>query len=122
MIHGAEKFRVPTKSAKHKVEFLVNWTQATKQCEFIKMRIDNKFDILIPKESFMRIAMFLGDEDEQDKLIPTQTVKVKQVRKQFKLKLTKDMKAGEILDFNASFDVPMTGDTLQVISKTNSYK
>lgn len=119
MIHGPEKFKIPVHGP-HKVEFIVNWTKATQACEFVKMRIDGRDDILIPVSSFIRTAMFLANEEQQDALIPMTSVKVKQVRKQFNLKLTKDMKAGEELVFNAAFDVPIGGDTLSVISKTNS--
>ena len=118
MILGPEKFRLPTIDGS-KVEFLVNWTEGVDNCNYVKMRIEGKRDILLNRGAFIRAAMFIGTEAEQDSLIPTKSVQIQHVQKKFVLKLLKAMEAGENLEFTASFDVPMNGETLPILTATD---
>lgn len=119
MIHGPEKFDLLTVNGE-KVEFIVNWTAGLANCDFVKMRIDGKRDILLPRSALIRAAMFLGTEDEQDNLIPTRSQRIRQFRKNFTIKVLRDIKAGEELEFVGSFDVPMNADSMPVLSSTNT--
>jgi len=119
MIKGPEKFRLPT-IGKDKVEVFVNWSNAVDNCEYLKMRINNKYDILISKAAILKLALCVGNEEEQDSLIPTKSVQIHQFRKQFTIKVLEDIKAGQEIKFTGSFDVPVNAETFDVISSTNT--
>lgn len=120
MINGPERFRVPT-VGKDKVEFLVNWTKAAvDNCQFIKMRINGKNDILLLKGVLMKLALYLGNEEEQDSLIPTKSIQIHQFRKEFTIKVLEDLKKGQEIKFVGSFDVPVNSDTLPILSSTDT--
>ena len=119
MIHGPEKFRLPA-VGKEKIDIYVNFTPAVDKCRHVKMRIDGGKGILIPKAAIMKLAMYLGSEDEQDQLIPTKSVRIHQFRKQFTIKVLEDLKAGQELKFTGSFDVPVTDDSLLALSSTDT--
>ena len=120
MIHGPEKFYLPTVS-KDKVEMIVNWNKASNDCEFVKMRINGKKEIVIPKCVLIRTAMFLGNEEEQEALIPTKNVTIRQYKKKMTIRLLKDMREGESLTIPVSFDIPLNEDTFPILELTDKY-
>ena len=119
MIHGPERFYLPT-VGRDKVEMFVNWTGSVDKCEYVKMRVNGGRDIVIPKSAIMKLALYIGNEDEQDSLIPTKSVNIHQFRKKYTIKVLKDLKAGESLEFVASFDVPITAESLTALASTDT--
>lgn len=119
MISGPEKFRLPT-VGRDKVEMYVNWTKAVDNCGYVKMRINDGDAIMIPKTALIKLAMYLGNEDEQDKLIPTRTVNIREYRKVFTIKLREDLKAGQEVKFVGTFDVPVSDDVIPILDRWES--
>jgi len=119
MINTPERFMLPT-VGKDKVELFINWTKAVGKCEYVKMCVNGGRDILIPKIALMKLALYIGNEDEQDSLIPTKSINIHQFRKEFTIKVLEDLKAGQHIKFVGSFDVPVTADTLEVLSSTDT--
>ena len=105
MIDVPEKFKLPTISGAP-CEVLVAWTPEAKN-KFLKLRIGN-VETVIPKEAFIRAALLLGDELEQEKLIPTSKVQMRYFGKLITLRLTKDMKSGETMKVPVRMQVPVT--------------
>jgi hypothetical protein len=106
MIKHPEKFRLPT-SSRDRVELLVNWNEDVATAQYVKMRINDEYDIIIPRTAFIRAAMFIGDAEEQEELIPTRQIPIRRVKKKVTVELLKDFKAGETITIEPSFDVPL---------------
>ena len=119
MIHSPERFRVPTKGP-DKVDFFLNWTRAVDNCEYVKMQVNGGNAILIPKSAFLRIALLLGNEEEQDSLIPTKSVRIRQFRKEFTIKVLEDVRKGEEIKFTGTFDVPLNADVLPILASPDT--
>ena|SRR3990167_3648213 len=120
MIHDPEKFVIPTVTG-GKLEVLVNWNQTSSGCGFVKLRTADGKEFVIPRIAFIRVAMFLGKEAEQEALIPTKSVSIRHLSKDVTIRLRKDMLAGETLTIPVSFDVPLNADTLPALALTDNY-
>lgn len=105
MIDTPEKLKLPTLSGPP-LEVLTAWTKGAGS-KFLKLRIGDT-EIVIPRESFVRAAMLLGDEEEQEALIPTTKTTMRYFGKLMTLRLTKDMKQGETLQVPVRLQVPVT--------------
>lgn len=118
MIKGPEKFQLPT-IGKEKVEVLINWTNSVSDCRYVKLRFGDE-ESLIPKSALIKLALYLGNEEEQDNLIPVKSVRIHQFRKEFTIKVLEDVLKGQTIKFTGSFDVPLNADSLPVLSSTDT--
>lgn len=109
MINTPERLRIPTKG-KHSLDVIVNWNDDAENCQFVKLRVDNSYDIIVSRASFIRAALLIGNEEEQESLIPTKTIPVKQIRKTYTVRLTKPMNEGETITIPIELDIPLIAD------------
>lgn len=93
------------------------WNDKAKK-RFLKLRLGDK-EAIVPREAFVRAALLLGDEQEQEKLVPTRHVKIRHFRKKVTVRLTRNMRAGETLELNVGFDVPLSEQAADALSFKN---
>ena len=106
MIAEHENARIPTVNGSDcRIE--INWNDMV--CgKFIRITIDGR-EALIPQSAFVRFAMLISNEDEQEALIPTKQVLVRSYQKNVTIRLKKDMRAGEMITIPVTIDVPREG-------------
>lgn len=112
MINTPERIQLPTIGGE-RVEIDCNWTDAARG-EFVKLRIEDK-EAIVPVSSLARIVMWLAKEEEQDAMIPTKSVKIRQFSKVVTIRLKKDMRAGDKLSIPVKFDVPLNAETMPIL-------
>lgn len=106
MILGHEHARIPAvNGAECSIE--INWNDMV-QGKFIKISIDGQ-EAVIPQNAFIRFAMMIANEDEQEALIPTKQILVRSYQKNVTIRLRKDMRAGEAITIPVTIDVPREG-------------
>lgn len=108
MIDWPERLSLPNLQNK-RAYIETNWNQDIKG-RFIRIVID-ALSITIPREVLIRSALLLGDDKEQEKLIPSISVPVRRYEKRIKLRLTHDMKQGDELEIPVGFDVRLDSGT-----------
>jgi len=104
MINWPERLSLPNIENK-RAYVETNWNQSVKG-RFLRITIDGA-SIVIPRQSFISSALLLGNDLEQEKLIPSVTIPIRRLEKQVKIRLTKDMKQGEEIIIPVGFDVRM---------------
>jgi len=109
MIDTPEKMRLPTITTDDKVEVILNWNEDV-DGEYIKLRVNDGEDMVIPRSSFCKVAMLIANEEEQMAMIPTKSVSVRHLSKIVTIKLTKDCRRGEEIRIPVSFDIPLNGE------------
>ena len=94
MIDSPEKITMPVASA-GKCEVICNWRAGIKG-DFLKLRVNDE-EVVIPRSSFSKVAMWLASEEEQDQMIPIKQVSVRNLKKTVTIRLNRNMKMGEYL-------------------------
>lgn len=105
MVTEPDSLPIPTLS-KEPLTVSVNWNAHAKKCSFVKLQFEGK-QLIVPKASFLRAAFYVANAEEQDKLIPTRTIKVKQFKKLYTITLKKDFSQGEQISVPITIDVPV---------------
>ena len=113
MIKTPERLFIPSVSGK-KVEVDCNWCVGVNG-DYLKIRLGDE-ETIVPRDAFSRVAMWLASQEEQEALIPTKQVPVRHLTKNVTIKLTKNLKRGERITIPVSFDIPLNGDSLPIIT------
>lgn len=103
-----DKVMLPT-TTNDRVEIISNWNSEIKG-DFLKMRINNAQEIIIPRSSFSKVALLLASEEEQLAMIPTKSMRVRHLAKSVTIRLTRDMCKGTPITIPVSFDIPLDGE------------
>lgn len=103
MIDTPERIRMPTVSG-GLAEVHCNWAEGLNG-EYLKL-IVNSEEVIMPTSSFTKIALWLASEIEQEAMIPVKQIPFTDLRKTVTIKLTKDMKMGELITIPVSFKIP----------------
>lgn len=113
MIDTPETLRLPVHSGEP-VSVMTSWNKRAKR-RFLKLRMGDK-EAIIPRDAFVRAALLLGDEIEQEKLVPTRSVTIRHFRKTLLVKMKKRMEEGELLELNVAFDVPLSEQSADALT------
>ena len=113
MIRDTHSMRLPTIDGTD-IRVLTNWNDKVNG-EYLKIVMDGKTAI-IPRASFTSAALLLGNEEEQMKLIPTKTTRIRRFTKTVTVALQRDMAAGSELTIPVSFEVPLDGASKDELS------
>lgn len=103
MLTTPEKFRLPTTNA-CTASLVVNWNERARG-EFVKLTVNGE-EAIIPRAIFVRAALIIGSDDEQNDLIPVKQIRIRQYKKDVVLRLKRDMKQGEFIKTTVSIDLP----------------
>ena len=108
MITGHEKFRVPDINKSKDLLVEVNWTKdpKIKDCKVLKFIYPNGDEAYIKKEHFNAILFAIGNEKEQQKMIPQKITRVKHYETVVSVKAFKNVRKGENLTFPISISLP----------------
>jgi len=107
MLKTPEKIRMPTVSG-GQAEVICNWSEGVKG-EFLKLRVNDE-EVIIPRSSLSKVAMWLATEEEQDAMIPTKSINVRTLKKVVTIQLQKRMEPGEMLHIPVEFKIPLNKD------------
>ena len=110
MIDTPEKLKLPSLNGEE-VEVRTCWTKGA-GTQYLQLIMGDKVAV-IPRESFIRAAMLLGDELEQESLIPTRKVTMRTFNKRVSVQLRRRMEEGEILTIPVTMTVPVTEEQAQ---------
>lgn len=114
MIDNADKIRLPTTNGS-KLVAQVNWNRFVKG-RFIKLILDGK-EAIIPRESFVQVALMVGDEVEQEKMIPQEHFTIRHFKKNVTIRAQRDIKQNELISITVPFDVPLSDQAAEAMQK-----
>lgn len=116
MMDTAERIRLPTTNGS-KLEAMVNWNRYA-QGKFIKLIFDGK-EVIIPRQSFVQIALMVADDVEQEKLVPQEQFTIRHFKKDVTIKAQRTIQQGELIKFTVPFDVPLSDQAAEAMQKMN---
>lgn len=103
MIRDPQRIRVPVVT-QGEMDVITNWNNQIKG-NYLKIRVNGE-EVIVPRSSFSKVAMVLANEEEQEAMIPVKSVPIHELKKIVTLKLTRDMKAGQMLTVPVEMKVP----------------
>jgi SET domain-containing protein len=86
-------------------DFFIDINFDKKKREYVKVRVADK-EALIDKQDLYLVAFAIADETIQEKLLPVKQVNVVEHTRAIKFKATKDIKKGETITANITYEVP----------------
>src|SRR3990167_1353057 len=114
MIKTPEKINIPTMSA-DRSEIVCNWREGV--CgDYLKLRVNEGKEILMERSAFLKAAIMLGNEEEQEDMIPFKRINIRSYCKKVVVRLVKNMKKGDLLTIPVNFDIPLNEETLPVLN------
>ncbi len=94
-------------SNKHDVvELTINWSDAVKDCEYIKIKI-GKEEAVLRREHLMGFMFMIGTSEDQRALIPSKIEEVKMLERLIGITATKDIHKGEKINVRVSIPVSL---------------
>lgn len=114
MIEGAESFKIPVKEG-GEMSVAVNWNPFIKDSEFVKIRVNDE-EVIVPRGAFVRAAMMVASDREQEQMIPVKQTPIRHLSKVVTLRLSRNFKQGETLQIPVNFDIPLNGDSLPIFT------
>lgn len=99
---------------KHKgISFEFNWNKKVTPCKEVKITIGKK-PIFLSREQFTTLMAVFADDDQMEDIAQRTVSNFVSIQRMLKLKVSKDMKAGEDIVFPYTYWVPKTEyDTLK---------
>lgn len=113
MLKEYTKYRFPDLSSKNDLIFEVNYKNddETKDCKIIKWKIDEK-EGFIQRKHLFEFLWFIGTQEDHRKMIPQTIRKTRYIEKFVGVKVTRDIRKGEMLNFKIALDVPLSEEEL----------
>lgn len=108
-----EIFNLPT-VGNTRASMVVNKSERTK--DFVDLRV-GKSVAHVPLSALYKIILSLSDEEAQEALVPTQTIRRRTFRKIVTIEVPTDLPANRLLTFPVDFSIDMP-DGASVVSKT----
>lgn len=125
MLTDHEKFRVQDQGGKNDFFFEVNFNkedEKTNDCKVVKVVFPNKQEAYIKREHLHAILFAIGNEEQQQKLIPQKVVHSRWYETILSVKATKDIRKGEQITFPVRLSMPdqteeVIGDLKKKVNK-----
>lgn len=113
MLDEHEKFTLQDLDKKNKFYMEVNWKpddKSTNQCKVVKFTFPDGKTSYIKKEHLLAVLFALGHPSEQRKMIPTTLTKVRHWKSNLFLRMTKDVKRGDIVKTQVDITLPAVSE------------
>lgn len=107
MISHPEKLDLPVMFGEP-AQIIVNWTPQVKD-RYVKVKVGKSYAI-IARSDLVRSLLLLGNEEEQDELIPTKSVKIRHFEKNIVIRLQEPHAAGDMIAVTVPWDIPLSAE------------
>lgn len=89
---------------KHDVSMEINFSD---EKDLVKLSIDGK-DSIIKISDLFNFVFLIADADQQEKLMPIKTETIRKIVKRHVVRVTRDIKKGEMLNVRCETNVPIS--------------
>lgn len=108
MLDRYEKFRLVDEGKNNEFFVEVNWdkNQKTSDCKVLKFTFPDGTESYIKREYLNALLFAVGNEEEQQKMIPQTITRVKWYETVVSVKAKNDIKRGELITFPIKLSLP----------------
>lgn len=109
MLKTHEIIRIPDENRLHDLQLEVNWSpkdKATNECKFIRVHFPDGKVGTIKKEHLNAALFAFGTAEEQRKMVPQTTKRVKWYETVVSVQAKKDIRKGEAITFPIKITLP----------------
>ena len=107
MLESHNKVNIPDLHGKNDVEIEINSNKASQEGRVLRVRIGENTAYINYKDLY-GLVWVMGNEEEQDNLMPVRSTTMRTFFKQHRVIAKKDIKKGEFIVVNCKMDVPTT--------------
>ncbi len=109
MLKEYEKFRFVDEAKNNEFYAEVNWNPKDKEsneCKLIKFTFPNGETSVVRKDVFNAVLFAMGTPEQQQKMIPQTTSRVRWYETTLSVRLKKDLRKGEMMTFPVKLSLP----------------